>query len=159
MHSLSLPLTSILLLTHRTLTSATEIADTKSYYYCYCPVHVLFLFIYLFLDRGEGWEKEGEKHQCVVACCMPPMGTWPTNQACALNLELNQQPFGSQTRAQSTEPHQPGHPVHILDFITWFATASTCIHLLSRAIRACFAAQTAGWKCQWINQRPAGIGI
>ena len=24
-------------------------------------------FIYLFLERGEGKEKEGEKHQCVVA--------------------------------------------------------------------------------------------
>ena len=31
-------------------------------------------FIYLFLDKGEGREKEGEKHQCVVASCMPPTG-------------------------------------------------------------------------------------
>ena len=31
-------------------------------------------FIYLFLERREGKEKEGEKHQCVVASCMPPIG-------------------------------------------------------------------------------------
>ena len=29
-------------------------------------------------------EREGEKHQCVVASHMPPPGTWPTTQACAL---------------------------------------------------------------------------
>ena len=37
-----------------------------------------FLFIY-FLDRGEGWEKEGEKHQCVVALRMPPTGDLACN--------------------------------------------------------------------------------
>ena len=31
-----------------------------------------------------GWGREGEKHQCVVASHMPPPGTWPTTQACAL---------------------------------------------------------------------------
>ena len=29
-------------------------------------------FIYLFLERGKGREKEGEKHQCVVASRMLP---------------------------------------------------------------------------------------
>ena len=29
-------------------------------------------------------EREGEKHQCVVASCAPPPGTWPVTQACAL---------------------------------------------------------------------------
>ena len=29
-------------------------------------------FIYLLLDRGEGREKEKEKHQCVVASHTPP---------------------------------------------------------------------------------------
>ena len=41
-----------------------------------------FLRFYLFLEKGEG--KEREKHQCVVASYMPPMGTWPATQACAL---------------------------------------------------------------------------
>ena len=34
-------------------------------------------FNYLFLDRGEGKEKEGEKHQCVVASSAPPTGDLP----------------------------------------------------------------------------------
>ena len=37
----------------------------------YC---VFFLRFYYFIFRGEGREKEGEKHQCVVASCMPPTG-------------------------------------------------------------------------------------
>ena len=40
----------------------------------------IFLFICLFLERGDGREKEGEKHQCVVASRAPPTG----DQVCAL---------------------------------------------------------------------------
>ena len=29
-------------------------------------------------------EREGKKHQCVVASSAPLLGTWPTTQACAL---------------------------------------------------------------------------
>ena len=47
------------------------------------------LFIYLFnlfleRDRGREGEREEEKHQCVVASHMLPLGTWPATQACAL---------------------------------------------------------------------------
>ena len=38
----------------------------------------------------------------------PLLGTWPATQACALDWELNQQPFSSQAGAQSTELCQPG---------------------------------------------------
>ena len=42
------------------------------------PLQGLFffkiLFIYLFRQRGRGGEREGEKHQCVVASHMPPTG-------------------------------------------------------------------------------------
>ena len=31
-------------------------------------------FIYLLLERGREGEREGEKHQCVVASCAPPTG-------------------------------------------------------------------------------------
>ena len=43
------------------------------------------LFIY-FKQRGREGEREGEKHQCVVASCVSSTGdlTWPTTQACAL---------------------------------------------------------------------------
>ena len=33
---------------------------------------------------GREGEKEGGKHQCVVALMCPPVGTWLTTQACAL---------------------------------------------------------------------------
>ena len=57
---------------------------------------------YLFIFReGKGVRKR-EEHHCVVASCLP------ATQACALDWELNQRPFGPQAGAQSTEPHQPG---------------------------------------------------
>ena len=40
------------------------------------------LFIY-FQTEGKGG-REGEKHQCVVASHVPPLGIWPTTQGCAL---------------------------------------------------------------------------
>ena len=45
---------------------------------------------------------------CGCLWCDPPLGTWPATQACALDWELNRQPFGLQAGTQSTEPHQPG---------------------------------------------------
>ena len=55
----------------------------------------------IFKERGRKGEREGEKHQHVVASCMPPTGMFP-------DWELNLGPFGMQTSTQSTEPHQPG---------------------------------------------------
>ena len=42
------------------------------------------IYIYLFLERGEGKEKEGEKHQCVVASHTSCTGDLAHTQACAL---------------------------------------------------------------------------
>ena len=36
-------------------------------------------FIYVFLESGEGWEKEGEKHQCVretLVGCLSNAPSW-----------------------------------------------------------------------------------
>ena len=54
--------------------------------------HLIFLFFkdmtYLFLERGEGREKEGEKHPCVIATsissllCVSRLGTEPTTCMC-----------------------------------------------------------------------------
>ena len=73
-------------------------------------------FIYLFLDRGEGKEKEGEKHQCAVASHTPPTGdlTWPAIQALCPDWESNWQPFGSQAGTQFTEPHRPEKDLYFL---------------------------------------------
>ena len=64
-------------------------------------------FIYLFLERRRQGEREGKKHQCVVASCTPPTGDLACNTGLCLDWESNQLPFGSQAGAQSTEPHQP----------------------------------------------------
>ena len=69
---------------------------------------LFFLRFCLFLDRGGGREKEGERHQCVVASHAPPTGDLACNPGLCPDWELNQRPFGSQAGAQSTEPHQPG---------------------------------------------------
>ena len=50
---------------------------------------LFFNFMYLFLDREEGREKEGEKHQCVVAFCMPPNGELARNPGICPDWELN----------------------------------------------------------------------
>ena len=47
-------------------------------------VCLFFLRFYLFLERGREGDREGEKHQCVVASGAPLLGAWPTAQACAL---------------------------------------------------------------------------
>ena len=53
-------------------------------------------------------EREGEKHQCVVAPQAPPAWDLAHNPGMCLDWDLNQLPFGSQNVAQSTEPHQLG---------------------------------------------------
>ena len=52
-------------------------------------------------------EIEGEKHRCVVAFHVPPLGTWLRNPGMCPDWESTQGPFGSQASTQSTEPHQP----------------------------------------------------
>ena len=52
-------------------------------------------FIYLFLGRGEGREKEGEKHQCVVASHTPPTRDLAHNPGMCPDWESNRQLFGS----------------------------------------------------------------
>ena len=52
-----------------------------------------------------------ENHQS-VASLMPPTGDLACIPDMCPDQELNQQPFGSQAGAQSTEPHQPGQEPH-----------------------------------------------
>ena len=62
----------------------------------------------LFLERGRKGEREGKKHQCVVASCTSPTGDLARNPGTCPDWESYQQPFGPQASTQSTEPHQPG---------------------------------------------------
>ena len=51
-------------------------------------------FIYLFLERGEGRENERERNISVWLPLMwPPLGTWPTTQACALTGNWTSNPL------------------------------------------------------------------
>ena len=72
----------------------------------------IYLFIHSFLDRvrevERGGEREGEKHQCVVASHVPPTGDLACNPGMCPDRESNHPPFGLQAHAQSTEPHHPG---------------------------------------------------
>ena len=57
-----------------------------------------------------------EKHQCVVSSHVPPTRVLACNPGMCPDWESNQQPFGSQARTQSTEPHQPGLFPHVLTY-------------------------------------------
>ena len=59
-------------------------------------------FLIYFRQRGREREREGEKHQRVVA------SSWALNPGMYPDWEANQQPFDSQTGAHPTAPHQPG---------------------------------------------------
>ena len=62
----------------------------------------------MFRERGKEGEREGEKHQCVVAFCMPPTGDVASNPGVCprLGIELATLLFTCQHSA--TEPHLPG---------------------------------------------------
>ena len=55
-------------------------------------MHIFFLkdlFIYLFLERRRVGEREGEKHQCVAASCMPHTGDLAHNSDMCPDWESN----------------------------------------------------------------------
>ena len=64
-------------------------------------------YLFYFLEKGREGEREGAKHQCVVASHAPPTGDLARNPDMCPDWELNRQPLGSQAGTQSTESHQP----------------------------------------------------
>ena len=65
-------------------------------------------YVFIFRERGREGEREGEKQQCVVASHTPATGDLAFNPGMCPDWESNQQPFGLQACAQSTEPHHLG---------------------------------------------------
>ena len=63
---------------------------------------------YLLMSREGKGRRAGQEYQCVVASFTPPTGDLACNPGMCPDRELNQRPFGSQSSAQLTEPHQPG---------------------------------------------------
>ena len=68
----------------------------------------LRLYLFIFRQRRRWGEREGEKHQCVVASWTPPTWDLACNASMCPDWELNQQHFGSQASTQPTETPQPG---------------------------------------------------
>ena len=71
--------------------------------------HLFFFFKRsLFIFRRREGEREGKKHQRVVASCAPPSGDLARNPGTCPDLESSRPPFGLQSGIQSPEAHQPG---------------------------------------------------
>ena len=66
------------------------------------------LFYFIFTKSGKEGEREGDKHQCVVASHVPPTGDLAHNPGMCPDQESTRSLFGLQARAQSTELYQPG---------------------------------------------------
>ena len=86
-------------------------------------------YLFIFRERGREGEREGEKHQCVVASWAPPPGDLACNPGMCPDRESNWPPFGSQAGIQSTEPHQPGQksPLYLS---AWNATPQNALSFL-----------------------------
>ena len=64
-------------------------------------VFILFIYfkrfyLFMFRERGREGDREGEKHQCVVASHVAPTGDLVCNPGMCPDWESNQQPFGLQ---------------------------------------------------------------
>ena len=66
-----------------------RVLNRKNFTYLQRTINISLFFkkilFICFQREGREREREGKKHQCVVASHMPPtVGTWPTTQACGL---------------------------------------------------------------------------
>ena len=70
----------------------------------------LFLknILFIFRESGKEGEREGEKHQHVVASCVPPTEDLSHNPDMCPRLGIEPVTVWFASGAQSTEPHQPG---------------------------------------------------
>ena len=50
--------------------------------------NIFRLYLFIVLERGEGREKEREKHQCVVVSQVPPTGNLACNPGMCPDWEL-----------------------------------------------------------------------
>ena len=82
-------------------------------------VKFFFKILFIFKESRREGEREGKKHQCVVASCMSPTGDLARNPGMCPDWESNWRPFGSQASIQSTEPHQPGHHGQMFWYNSW----------------------------------------
>ena len=68
--------------------------------------------LYLFLERGEGREGERERNITVWLSLMcPPLGTWPSTQACALTGNQTSDPLVHRLALNPLTHMSQGHPM------------------------------------------------
>ena len=67
-----------------------------------------WFYLLIFRERERKGEREGEKHQCVVASCCPHYWGPGLQPSVCLDWGSNWWPFDSEASTQSTEPHLPG---------------------------------------------------
>ena len=77
-------------------------------------------YVFIFRQREREGERDGEKHQCVVASHATLLGTWPSTQACALTRNRTSDRLVHQAGAECTEPHQPGIALYSFCFFFFF---------------------------------------
>ena len=71
-------------------------------------------------------EREGEKHQCVVASHTPPTGGLVRNPGMCPDWESNQRPLVAQAGTQSTEQPSQGKLAIFKRTIQWHLVCSQC---------------------------------
>ena len=111
-------------------------------------------FIYSFTERWEEMEKEGDKHQSVVAPWVTPTGGQACNPGMCPDWESNQQPFGSwvpQASTQSIEPHHPGQNIFIVYIILHLEMAISITFLINVKIKSSFSKSFGNKLKHWMN--------
>ena len=73
-----------------------------------------FIYLFIFRERGKEREREGETSMCGYVSHAHPTGDLARNPGMGPDWESNWRPFGWQSRAQSTEPHQPRQKLFFL---------------------------------------------
>ena len=91
---------------------------TKQYQVAHLFILFYWRFLLIFRERGREGEKEGEKHQCVVASRTSPTGDLDRNPGTCPDWESHWQRLGPQAGTQSTEPTSQSR-LHIYNLRLW----------------------------------------
>ena len=94
-------------------------------------IYIYIYIIYLFLERGREGEREGEKHQCVVASCVPPTGDLARNPACALTGDWTSDPLVCKLALNPLSHTSQGWEAFLV--FGWYRPACTIIFTKSEA--------------------------
>ena len=92
---------------------------------------LFFKILFLFRERGREGEREGEKHQCVVASCVPPSGDLAHTLGMYPDWDSNLQPFDLQPALNPLSNTSQGCLPYSIDCKLWKGWAHLCVFLAS----------------------------